>query len=335
MKYKFSQYNIISKIKDEVIIFNTISLAMGVLDSKYIRVFKEMDKDKLNTLDEDEKEILFRNGFIIKDDYSEQSYLKEKYWNNKFNSNILNMSIMTTLECNFRCVYCFEERRKSILLESTQRGICNYIKKNINSYEKVHIDWYGGEPLLQKDIIVTLSKKIISICNENEVDYSASITTNGYLLEKWTEQELLECNIRSVQVTLDGTKEQHDLRRKLIDGKGTYEKIVHNLKQIENIVEIDLRVNVDYSNISNIEALFDELKKIGLEKYTIAIKGVVSAEANPCEEKVIPEKILSQKIIELYKYAQKLGIKTVLFYPLQFFKKAFCVVDTDTQFIIS
>ncbi len=334
MRYKFSKYNVLSFGKRKII-FNTVSLSLAVLDEKMEKIFREENTESLQRLSENEIKALLENGFIISEDTDEIKQLKEKYWDNKFNNGVLNLSIMTTMSCNFNCVYCFEKRSNSILSSDIQDGICEFIENNIEKYRKVHVDWYGGEPLLQKKIILSLSKRILDICQKYQKEYSATVTTNGYLLDNLSESDFTECRIDSIQVTLDGTKQTHDSRRMLVNGDGTYDKILENLCRVKEFLEINLRINVDYNNIDDVESLLQALKEKELEKCILSIKGVVSSEANPCEADIMPDKVFSEQILKLYMLAINLGISTVLFYPLQFFKKTFCIVDTDTQFIIS
>ncbi|MFV0441536.1 MAG: 4Fe-4S cluster-binding domain-containing protein [Lachnospirales bacterium] len=116
----------------------------------------------------------------MNDDMDELEDLKLNYWENKVNSEVLHLSIMTTLKCNFKCTYCFEEPKNIELNEQVENKILSFIKKNIKIYKSIHIDWYGGEPLINIKSIECLSEKIIEICNENGVQYWATITTNGY-----------------------------------------------------------------------------------------------------------------------------------------------------------
>ena len=141
--------------------------------------------------------------------------------------------------------------------------------------------------------------------------------------------------VKSIQVTLDGDERVHDSRRMLTNGGATFKKIVNNLKEVPHDVEINLRVNVDKENIDSVDTLILQLKKENLTRCTLSIKSVVSANENPCEDKVLETAEFSKRLLPLYNRAHELGFKTVLFNPMIFFRKEFCIVDYEHQYIVS
>lgn len=334
-KYVISKYNIYTRYHEDYILFNTRTLALGLINKETKKILEENKEILLNNKDVKELQIMEKNGFIISESEDEIGILKERYWNNRFNQETLFLSIMTTLNCNFRCPYCFEKRKIETLNHNTQEGIITFIEKNIKQFKKIHVDWYGGEPLLEKNILTSLSHKIIQICNNASVEYSASITTNGYLLDTLTKEQYNKYKIKSLQVTLDGNKTTHDRRRALVNGGGTFCRIVENLKQVPKDVVLNVRVNVDQDNVDNIKSLLLYLKNQELMQAVISIKAVVSSEQNPYEDKMLTNSNYTENILSLYDYADKLGFKTVLMNPLKYFKNEFCIVDLEQQFIIS
>ena len=104
-----------------------------------------------------------------------------------------------------------------------------------STFKSLHVSWFGGEPLLGLKTIKNLSKKFISICFQNGLDYSASITTNGYLLnERIIHQLILDYRVNNFQITIDGDEESHNFQRVLRNGKGSYSKILENIKGLQN-----------------------------------------------------------------------------------------------------
>lgn len=131
------------------------------------------------------------------------------------------------------------------------------------------MEWFGGEPLLAIDVIEYISNALIEICRKNGVIYRAAMTTNAYLLDLDCYNRLRHCRILSYQITVDGIKETHDEQRVLANGKGTYDRIINNLVQIQkNTISISLdmtiRVNISksvydciFKFIDNFKSLFD------------------------------------------------------------------------------
>ena len=97
---------------------------------------------------------------------------------------------------------------------------------------------------------------LLNICNVAKKNYSASITTNGYNLDKETFKKLQLLKVYYYQITIDGTKRFHDKYRHLKDGSGTFARITDNLHQIHllprNTFQINIRTNFTQENIEEL-----------------------------------------------------------------------------------
>ncbi|WP_041715191.1 radical SAM/SPASM domain-containing protein [Acetivibrio clariflavus] len=178
------------------------------------------------------------------------------------------ITIIPTYNCNFRCEYCFEQnlfkKGAEFLNKKISKETVDAVFKQLNKFkeQKMKISGvylFGGEPLLEsnKDIVDYICKK----CRENEIPISC--ISNGYGLDKYIDL-IKEYKFEKVQITLDGIGEEHDKRRFLVGGKGTYDKIKSNITlALENGINITLRTNVNKKNKDAIKALIDEYKKEG------------------------------------------------------------------------
>ncbi len=231
--YKWSNYTYISK---EGVYFNFLT--------------GQMIWDKNNSLFQKEHIVLekfIEKGFIVHKDTDEQALSKLKLGRNKYSSG-LKLTIYPTERCNFRCTYCYEKFNDISMDETTENAIISFIRKNIRYYSSLEVTWFGGEPLLELDMIVRMSKKIVEICKNASRPYRASCITNGYLLTLGNVEELMRCHVYTYMITLDGPAIYHDKMRKRRDGGGTYERIFKNLKDIylysrTNLLRIKIRVN--------------------------------------------------------------------------------------------
>ncbi len=86
---------------------------------------------------------------------------------------------------------------------------------------------------MEKDIICFISDELISYCEENNLFYSSSITSNGYLLDYETHINLLKRKAPVFQITVDGTKDIHNRNRHLKNGYGTWDVIIKNLETLK------------------------------------------------------------------------------------------------------
>ena len=167
----------------------------------------------------------------------------------------LGLTIAPTLDCNFRCVYCFENHIHGAMSEDVQNAVIDFIKARVQNLKHLSICWFGGEPLLSKAIIKHLSEEIIAICNEKRINYSASIISNAYLIDNNIIADFKQFKINDIQVTLDGTEKIHDARRKTVSGKSSFWTIVNNIKLLlENDISVSLRINIDNNNVSCVES---------------------------------------------------------------------------------
>ena len=69
------------------------------------------------------------------------------------------MVIAVTLLCNMDCPYCFENKKNITITKEIEDNLISFIDKNTPNEGSLNISWFGGEPLLQKDLIYRLSKK--------------------------------------------------------------------------------------------------------------------------------------------------------------------------------
>jgi uncharacterized protein len=102
----------------------------------------------------------------------------------------------------------------------------------------------------------------MSSCEKNSIPYSSNITTNGYFLTSDVVDSLLQHEVRSFQVTLDGPESTHNRTRKLAGGGGTYKRIINNLKGMREKdadFSVTIRVNFDPTSIPLMDEFFTEI----------------------------------------------------------------------------
>jgi uncharacterized protein len=172
--------------------------------------------------------------------------------------------LLPTEKCNFRCTYCYEDFELGKMSETTQRAIELFIDGRVPNLKVLNFSWFGGEPLVAKDIVLRISKYAKQRCAEYGVTFAGGLTTNAYVLDTALAQELIDLNQDFFQITLDGWKDAHDALRKRADGRGTFDVIWQNLKNMKSIrthFEVVVRVHVRRDNQENLETLMREYAK--------------------------------------------------------------------------
>lgn len=264
-----SNFNFLYKLKnsDNYIFYNCLMNSLVIIDEKEHRDITE------NRMSDDLKQKLIDLGFVVKSFESERKIIEDRINESKHSNTEFNLTIASTLNCNFRCSYCYEKsqiRNIPMTLE-VEKKLYAYVRSEHKKlkFNNLNIMWYGGELLLNIKSIDRLSRLFIGFCEKNNVKYSAGIITNGYLLTRKRLLKLLDLNISFIQITLDGDKYTHDERRKLADGSGSFDVILNNLKYNYDIYDyLVIRVNVDkenfgsYKDVKKMIGTFDKQKKI-------------------------------------------------------------------------
>lgn len=213
---KASNYNFfIEHDDDSYLAYNSRSNSLAIIEKENFRKYSDFVLTGKEIDDSNLVEKLKEGYFLIDDDVDELKILRFQMYKDRMSEHTLSLTIAPTSDCNFRCVYCYEKksiRKKSMTLE-VEDAIIDLIKSVKTTISSMNVAWYGGEPLLRFDVIERLSKRIIQICKENNIQYFSSIVTNGYLLTPEIAKKLAEYQIKNIQVTLDGPKETHDKRR--------------------------------------------------------------------------------------------------------------------------
>ena len=202
---------------------------------------REKVKDYLSgrKVDESDDPILnelIENRFMVPELYDERADREQLFYEYTM-EDTLDITVHTTDACNFRCKYCALDFKTNVISKDVQDRIIKLIARNVNKYSRVHIDWFGGEPLIGIDAIEYISEKVIDICRKAKKPYTGSITTNGYLLTKENVEKLIKSRVTNYTITVDGLKETHDNQRIYMDGGPTWDRIIGNLEGIRDNVK--------------------------------------------------------------------------------------------------
>ncbi|HWS29044.1 MAG TPA: radical SAM protein [Clostridia bacterium] len=265
MGYKKSFYNIeIETLGDgRKLIYNTYSGIYGVMDKKTQAAYYDIENIDVESIHDSELqkaiEIMVNSGYLVHSDKDELGTLKLERSRAKYHDDTLRLTIAPTMDCNMCCPYCYENKNSLVMSKKLQEQTVAFIEAHLNAYpniKSIGITWYGGEPLMQKEIIYSLSEKIIYLCKARNMDYSANIITNGSLLDAETSKRLVEdCMVGHAQITIDGMPELHNRRRILIDGSDSHQIIMQNIAACKDILPISVRINVDKENMGEIDEL--------------------------------------------------------------------------------
>ena len=169
--------------------------------------------------------------------------------------------------CNFDCPYCFEDHGRGKMSQEVQDDVVALAKRMIDAcgVKKLHVTWFGGEPLLVPDVIDSLSKRLMALVDEPDGTFDAGIITNGYLLTQEIVDMLANNKVNYAQVTIDGLGATHDATRCLKGGGPTFERITSNLRNNKIPFRVNVRHNVHEGNRAEMGPLSDFVRKLAQE----------------------------------------------------------------------
>lgn len=192
----------------------------------------------------------------------------------------LQLIVMPTERCNFRCTYCYESFERGRMSDEIADGLVALIVSRLDGLDSLTLEWFGGEPLVALDRVLDISRRVSDrLRSHPHVEYSASMTTNAWRLDLDTARALVEVGLRSVQVSLDGPREHHDRTRLQAGGRGSFDGIWANLEAIrDDSVELDvlLRVHLTPTNAAAMPRFVDRLADEFLAdpRFSILLKAV-------------------------------------------------------------
>ena len=250
---KPSKHNIIAPVNErkEYIIVNVLSGNADILSEEELSFLNHPANENF-PLDFIEK------GYVADPQKQDLDYrLKYIEFLEEREKEEMQLFFVPTYACNFTCSYCYQsgypDKNLSFSREITD-AFFDFVGKQF-AHRKKYITLFGGEPLLNSKSY----KKSLSYFIEKAVagKLDIAVVTNGYSLDQYL--DILDpAFTREIQITLDGTRDMHNRRRKLKNNNPTFDKIVENIDAcLQKQIPVNLRMVVDRENMDDLPALAD------------------------------------------------------------------------------
>ena len=225
------------------------------------------DREEIISCYEEVKELHKENILFSEDDY-------EKFAKYSVASPVKAMCLLVAMDCNLRCEYCFACTGdycmgRNVMSFETGKKALDFLLENSGNRENLEVDFFGGEPLMNWEVV----KQLVEYGRSKEAEYGKkfrfTITTNGLLLDEDKRRYINE-NMDNCVLSLDGRREVNDEFRKTVAGTGSYDTIVPKFKALvdERDPNLDYYArgtftshNLDFANdvLSIADAGFDRL----------------------------------------------------------------------------
>jgi len=220
------------------IVIDVNSGAIHELDEETYRILSHFDErgnfvmsEELKDIDDleeilEEIEELKREGELFSEDIFKPMAMELK----ERQSVLKAMCLHVAHSCNMDCEYCFAGKGEyhgdaGLMSYETGKKAIDYLIENSPGRKNLEVDFFGGEPLLNWQVIKKLVDYGRSLEKSTGKNFRFTLTTNGLLID----DDVIDfCNreMSNVVLSLDGSRDTNDRMRKTKQGKGTYDLIV-------------------------------------------------------------------------------------------------------------
>jgi uncharacterized protein len=266
---KASQFNSFFFYEGKQIGYNAFTNEFLLLEPELFDLFNaakhEENWEELREIHYDFHDYLLEKGFIVEKNDNEVEKVKQLVQKiDQENDELYELTINPTMNCNFKCWYCYETHIKASKM--TKETISNILllvdnilmsKPNLKEF---HLQWFGGEPLLYFDTtVLPILKEVYPKMIERGIEFSSGFTSNGLLINQTMLEICKDHGVSHFQITLDGHRERHNQVRYISKERGSYDEIVANIKLCaKNEIATSARINVSAETLDNLSKILDD-----------------------------------------------------------------------------
>jgi uncharacterized protein len=193
-------------------------------------------------------------GFLVPTEKDELAEVRERFRRARVETPIV-LTITTTMDCNLACYYCYEERSAEQLSLGDVPAIVHLARNRLRESGKrsLHVDWYGGEPLLNVEFLETASQALQSLCSDEGIAYRASVISNGTCWPEDVGDFVRRHRLQQVQISFDGLRRHHNRRRRYRSNAAesagsSFDEAIRLVDRLLEYVRVDIRFNLDHGN---------------------------------------------------------------------------------------
>ena len=221
-------YDIIAMYQD-----NSPEEIVEAVSEKYAGRQDVKEKDILDCI-EDIKALIAAGKLFTQDTFSEMAGTFKQ----RSSDVIKALCLHVAHTCNLNCSYCFASQGKyhgerAIMSYEVGKRALDFLVENSGTRHNLEVDFFGGEPLMNFDVVKQLVAYARSIEKEKNKNFRFTLTTNGVLIDDDV-IDFANKEMSNVVLSLDGRKEIHDRFRVDYAGNGSWEKIVPKFQRLVN-----------------------------------------------------------------------------------------------------
>jgi len=238
-QYKSNGYNIVLDVESgavhvvDDITYDVISLYEGNSADEIVSKLKSSyNMDEIRECISEVKKLV-EDGQLFTEDIYEPFVEKFK---EKRQTVVKALCLHIAHDCNLACKYCFAEEgeyhgRRALMSFEVGKKALDFLVANSGNRVNLEVDFFGGEPLMNWDVVKQLVAYGRSLEKPNNKKFRFTLTTNGVLLNDEV-MEFVNKEMSNVVLSLDGRKEVNDRMRPFRTGKGSYDLIVPKFQKL-------------------------------------------------------------------------------------------------------
>ena len=238
-QYKSNGYNIVLDVESgavhvvDDITYDVISLyEENSADEIISKLKSSYNEDEIRECISEVKELV-EDGQLFTEDIYEPFVEKFK---EKRQTVVKALCLHIAHDCNLACKYCFAEEgeyhgRRALMSFEVGKKALDFLVANSGNRVNLEVDFFGGEPLMNWDVVKQLVAYGRSLEKPNNKKFRFTLTTNGVLLNDEV-MEFVNKEMSNVVLSLDGRKEVNDRMRPFRTGNGSYDLIVPKFQKL-------------------------------------------------------------------------------------------------------
>jgi len=310
---KNSRFNLFFPFENYIVGYNSLENDFIFLTPELHELYRQTASDKIDNLKDihpDFFDMLVQKSFCIPDDTDELKQVEDQVNSIDSNPEIFQIIINPTMNCNFKCWYCYETHIRDSKMEKPEIDkIMRLIDNTLNNPEIRYfsIGWFGGEPLLYfKQVVLPVLEHVRSFIDnhDKEIIFQSDFTSNGLLINDKLLSDCARLGVKSFQITLDGHRQKHNQVRFISERLGSYDQIITNIKRcLKYNIHVICRINLSKETINEdliqIIGDFSDLSESERKQISFSFQQVWQEETD-----------LNDEILKTIEYFKNNGLQT-------------------------
>lgn len=257
-------------VAGEHVLYGTLTDQIVGLDDRALAWVRSLDGSApADPMEQAEIDFLVEERFLVEDDAADDANLADFMAGVEHGDGVLRLRLLVTEQCNFACPYCFEAEGGPSgpgLGAAVEEAFYGWVRRRMARHDlhTLELTYFGGEPLLKKPLILRSAERLSRELADDGRTFRCSVITNGALLDRAFVDAMTPLGLDWVKVTLDGVKAHHDHTRIFRDGRGSWDRILANLREVAGRVRLVVGANVPNGMEAEFEGLVDALRAEGL-----------------------------------------------------------------------